>query len=301
MRQNKYTLPGLLFCLALTGVLRSESETSKTDQTPRILRDLRDSSSLKVLIAAHRGGYESDKVDETPENSLANIQNSERKRYELYETDIQRTRDGHFVIMHDPTIDRETSGVGKVSEMTLDELRGLGKRYRDGTLSQERVATLEEFLIHGKGHTLFKADMKPGVSKHFGEIMELVAKHDAISEIIFRVPYREADLLDQYRTSGGPFAKHTLMFMVTSQKQVADIRDRFDSATIEIKLDKSDPANEKKLELIRYAHNKRFIVETHAEGSNDDWSKLIDAGVRIFHARAPSKVRKFLDTLPVSE
>lgn len=91
------------------------------------------------------------------------------------------------------------------------------------------------------------------------------------------------------------------MFMVTSQKQVVGIADRFDSATIEIKLDKSDPANEKKLELIRYAHNKRFIVETHAEGSNDDWSKLIDAGVRIFHARFPSKVRKFQDTLPVSE
>jgi hypothetical protein len=46
--------------------------------------------------------------------------------------------------------------------------------------------------------------------------MELVVKHDAISEIIFRVPYREADLLDQYRTRGGLFAKHTLMFMVTS-------------------------------------------------------------------------------------
>jgi hypothetical protein len=41
-------------------------------------------------------------------------------------------------------------------------------------------------------------------------------------------------------------------------------------------LDKSDPANEKKLELIRYAHNKRFIVETHAEGSNDDWLALLD-------------------------
>ena len=50
------------------------------------------------------------------------------------------------------------------------------------------------------------------------------------------------------------------MFMVTSQKQVADVRDRFDSATIEIKLKKADPANENKLELIRYAHYQRFIV-----------------------------------------
>ena len=45
--------------------------------------------------------------------------------------------------------------------------------------------------------------------------MELVAKHDAISEIIFRVPYPEADLFDRYRTSGVFFAKHTLLFMAT--------------------------------------------------------------------------------------
>jgi hypothetical protein len=119
--------------------------------------------------------------------------------------------------------------------------------------------------------------------------MELVAKHDAISEVIFRLPYPEAELLDQYRTSGGPFAKHTLMFMVTSQKQVVGIADRFDSATIEIKLDKSDPANEKKLELIRYAHNKRFIVETHAEGSNDDWLALLDFADWKFFNKKPSR------------
>ena len=52
-------------------------------------------------------------------------------------------------------------------------------------------------------------------SKHFGEIMELVAKHDAISEIIFRVPYPEAGLFDRYSTSGVLFAKHTLLFMAT--------------------------------------------------------------------------------------
>jgi len=129
--------------------------------------------------------------------------------------------------------------------------------------------------------------------------MELVAKHDAISEVIFRVPYREANLLDQYRTSGGPFAQRTLMFMVTSQKQVADVRDRFDSATIEIKLKKADPANENKLELIRYAHYQRFIVETHAEGRDDDWAKLIDDGVRIFHTKATSELKKLLQAQTV--
>ncbi len=100
-----------------------------------------DSSS--VLVAAHRGGYETDSADGAPENSVANIRNSSSKGYQLYETDIQRTKDGHFVIMHDVTIDRETTGSGKASEMDLAELKQLHKRFRDGSVSEERVATLE--------------------------------------------------------------------------------------------------------------------------------------------------------------
>lgn len=281
-------------CIAMAAIGQSESVTSGFEQAPDTLKNLRDRSSSKVVIAAHRGGYENDKSDQAPENSLANIQNCERHGYEIFETDIQRTKDGHFVIVHDPTIDRETSGVGKVEEMTLLQLQRLRKRYRDRSLSEERVATLEEFLKHGKGHTVFKADMKPGVSPHFAEIMKRVAEHNALDGIIFRVPYRDVGFYDRYRERGGPIAEHTLMFMVSSQKQIDEIKTRFNSTTIEIKLDKADPSNEKTLDLIRYATNKGFVVETHAEGEEDDWGKLIEAGVRIFHTRTPSKLKTLL-------
>jgi hypothetical protein len=46
--------------------------------------------------------------------------------------------------------------------------------------------------------------------------------------------------------------------------------------------------------LIRYAADEGFVVETHAEGEADDWVKLIKAGVRIFHTKAPSKLKKML-------
>lgn len=301
MKQDKNIWLTLLFCLTATCLVGSEAETLKGDRTPGILRDLRVSSSSRVLIAAHRGGYENDKADEAPENSIANIRNCKSKGYELYETDIQRTKDGRFVIIHDPTIERETSGAGKVSEMNLVELREKRKRYRDGSLSRERVASLEDFLKQGKGRTVFKTDMKPGVSKHFDEIMKLVAEHDALDGIIFRVPYRDAGLYAQYRTDGGLYAKHLFMFKVSSRKQIDDIQTRFDSTTIEITLDKSNPSHKKTLDLIRYATDRGFVVETHAEGSPDDWVKLIEAGVRIFHTKAPSKVRKLLQSLADSK
>ena len=283
-------------CIAIAAIGQSDSVTFGSDEGNRTLRDLLDPSSSKVFIAAHRGGYENDKEDRAPENSLANIKNCERYGYELFETDIQRTKDGHFVIVHDPTIKRETSGVGIVGEMTLLELKGLRKRYRDGSLSPERVATLEEFLKHSTRLMVFKADMKPGVSKYFPEIIKLVAEHKTLDGIIFRVPYREANVYEQYQKKGGLIPQHTLMFMVTSKKQVDDIKVRFNSATIEIKLDRKDPVNERTLNLIRHATSRGFVVETHAEGDEDDWRKLIEAGVRIFHTKAPSELKKLLQT-----
>ena len=128
--------------------------------------------------------------------------------------------------------------------------------------------------------------------------MKLVAEHNALDAIIFRVPYEEADFFDQYKNRGGFMAEHTLMFKVSSTQQVDDIKTRFNSSTIEIMLSKSDPTNEQALHLIRYATDQGFIVETHAYGEEDDWLELIEAGVRIFHANAPSKLKRLLATHP---
>ncbi|TWU46620.1 glycerophosphodiester phosphodiesterase family protein [Rubripirellula reticaptiva] len=252
-----------------------------------------------VQIAAHRGGYETDKADNAPENSIANIRNCQIKGYELYETDIQRTQDGHFVIVHDPTIDRETTGSGAASKMSLEELKTLHKKFRDGTVSEHRVATLDEFLVEGKDRVLFKADLKPGVNQYFKEIMELVARRQAFSGIVFRVPYRDADLFDAYQTNGLPFSRDLLMFMVSNKNQVDDVKQRFNPTMVQVNVSKNDPANPQTLELIRYATSKGFLVETHAEGTEQDWRQLIQAGVRIFHTNKPAKMKAFLRQMEV--
>lgn len=250
-----------------------------------------------VQIAAHRGGYQTDKADNAPENSVANIRVCQRKGYQFYETDLQRTRDGHFVIMHDPTIDRETTGSGVTSEMNLQELKTLHKRFRDGTKSEHRVATLDEFLVEGKGRVRYKADLKPGVSQHFKEIMELVTRHRASHGIVFRVPYREADLFEAHRDNGVSFSRDLLMFMVSTKKQVDDIQQRFNPTMIQVNISKDDPAHPRTLELIRYAASKQLLVETHANGTEHDWRQLVQAGVRMFHTTRPDKVKAFLRTI----
>lgn len=95
-----------------------------------------------AFIAAHRG----DRSD-APENTLPAFQSAFNSGFAYVETDLQLTRDGQVVLMHDTTVDRTTNGTGSVANKTLDELRKLdaGSWYDEqfrGTL----VPTLAEFL-----------------------------------------------------------------------------------------------------------------------------------------------------------
>ena len=58
--------------------------------------------------------------------------------------DVHATRDGHVVVIHDPTVDRTTDGTGLVRAMTLDELRrcDAGARFAGGA---------REFPFRGRG------------------------------------------------------------------------------------------------------------------------------------------------------
>jgi len=293
------TLPALIAALACTLFVISADQGENQEPEPvsskvaRTVEAIRSPNSSAVLVAAHRGGYEQDKVDLAPENSVENILNCQRRGYDLYETDIQRSKDGHFVIMHDKTIDRETNGVGEVRDMTLTELKRLQKRFRDGSLSSARVATFEEFLIHGKGLTVFKADLKPGLSTHFKELIELVKKLDAFDTVIFRVPYNTVSLFAQHKADFLTWPQSTVMFRIKDRKQLDSVIETFNPSVIHIDVDRENPANEETMELIRYARSLGLHIQTHAEGRRDDWTKLIHAGVRMFHTSAPSKLSEF--------
>ncbi|MFD0768984.1 glycerophosphodiester phosphodiesterase [Bacillus sp. CGMCC 1.60114] len=60
-----------------------------------------------------------------PENTMT----SYRKAYELgadmIETDVQMTKDGKLVIMHDYNVDRTTNGTSYVKDLTLEQIRTL--------------------------------------------------------------------------------------------------------------------------------------------------------------------------------
>lgn len=97
----------------------------------------------KLIMVAHRG-----KSCTAPENSLAAFKLATESGFKYIETDIHLSKDGHWVIMHDPTVDRMTDGTGEIKSLTLEQLKGLKidrgsgiKKYPD-----EHIPTLKEYL-----------------------------------------------------------------------------------------------------------------------------------------------------------
>ncbi|HET7876624.1 MAG TPA: glycerophosphodiester phosphodiesterase family protein, partial [Methylomirabilota bacterium] len=92
-----------------------------------------------VCYAAHRGGSLL-----WPENSLLAFRNAVTLCADYLEFDVHLSRDGEVVVLHDPTLDRTTTGTGPVRERTLGELRAFRLKDRDGQITGETIPTLDE-------------------------------------------------------------------------------------------------------------------------------------------------------------
>jgi glycerophosphoryl diester phosphodiesterase len=114
-----------------------------------------------VLMIAHRGasGY-------APENTMAAFRKALAMGVKFIETDLQLSRDSHYVAMHDDNVNRTTNGEGSVHDMTLAELRKLDAGSWFGSeFAGELIPTLEEILEFTKKHdAVFYLELKPGGS-----------------------------------------------------------------------------------------------------------------------------------------
>lgn len=247
---------------------------------------------IRVLVAAHRGGYANDRGDRAPENTVANVTVAIAKGFDLYETDLQRTRDGVFVIVHDETLERETNGEGRAADVTLSALKALTKRYRDGSLSGENVATLEELLLAGKGRIRFKADLKPGLTAHVDELARLLHRLGMEEDVLIRCSRKEAAEIEKAFASGTPEIE--LMVKVDTAEQVRDIAARFSPETIQVNVDKDEVLSPGKIEAIRTAVGLGILVETHGYGDPVQREALVNAGVRMFHTAVPEETLAWL-------
>ncbi len=124
------------------------------------------------LVSAHRGGpYEG-----YPENAIETFEHIMGYTPAIIECDVAITKDSVLVLMHDNTLDRTTTGSGKVTDFTLAELQALQLRDNEGNLTPYKIPTLDEVLKWGYGRALFTVDVKRGVP--FEMIVEAIEAND---------------------------------------------------------------------------------------------------------------------------
>jgi glycerophosphoryl diester phosphodiesterase len=97
----------------------------------------------------HRGA-----AFEAPENTLAGFRLALEQGAAAVELDVRLTKDGRLAVIHDATVDRTTSGKGRVRDLTLAELKKLDAG------QGERIPALEEVVELVRGRGLLAVELK---------------------------------------------------------------------------------------------------------------------------------------------
>lgn len=126
-----------------------------------------------TMIFAHRGfsGY-------YPENTMLAFQKTAEERLaDGIELDIQMTKDGELVIMHDETLDRTTNGSGYLKDYTLEELKTLSVGVNvKGFFPRQTIPTLREYFTWLKTTKLItNIELKTSVFEYKGIEEKLIA------------------------------------------------------------------------------------------------------------------------------
>ncbi|OES45786.1 glycerophosphodiester phosphodiesterase [Domibacillus iocasae] len=142
----------------------------------------------QVDNVAHRGasGY-------APENTMAAFDKAVDMKADYIEIDVQRSKDGELVIIHDTKVDRTTDGTGYVKDLTFEQLRSLDAgSFKGEQFAGEKIPTFDEILdrYHGKVGILIELkapELYPGIEESVAEeLKERNLEHPQNEKIIIQ-------------------------------------------------------------------------------------------------------------------
>lgn len=145
------------------------------------------------LVIAHRGNAVT-----APENTLAAYHQAFKDGADMIETDVNISKDGHLVIIHDSTLNRTTNLTGNVHDFTLEELRLADAGIQFGAdFKGERIPTIEEaFQFSGQHQMAMCFEVKGlGSERSFviaKKLVEYIGKYNAFDKIFLSSYYHDA-------------------------------------------------------------------------------------------------------------
>jgi len=127
----------------------------------------------RVQVIAHRGAS---KI--SPENTMIAFRRAIEVGADAIETDVQLTKDGHLVLIHDERVNRTTNGTGWVKDYTLQQLRQLDTgSWFSKTYQGEKIPTIDEFFdLIRPTNMWINVEMKNGLVNYPGIEEKLIRK-----------------------------------------------------------------------------------------------------------------------------
>jgi glycerophosphoryl diester phosphodiesterase len=138
----------------------------------------------RTLFQAHRGAS-----GLAPENTPAAYELCLQWKPDYIELDVQLSRDGHLVVIHDPTLKRTTNGTGNVKDYTLAELKALDAgSWFDAKYTGERIPTLLEVIQQVRGRVKLAIEIKYGSIMYPGieeKLVDLIVQEGMLEDVVF--------------------------------------------------------------------------------------------------------------------
>ncbi|GAA4311199.1 glycerophosphodiester phosphodiesterase family protein [Compostibacter hankyongensis] len=133
-----------------------------------------------TIISGHRGGA----IKGYPENCIPTFEHTLSATPAMFEIDPHLTGDSGIILMHDPSLERTTTGHGRLNKYTLAQVQQLQLKDAEGSPTPYHPETLEEAIRWSIGKTVINLDVKdvPLYRK-----ADLVKKYNAFAYVIFTI------------------------------------------------------------------------------------------------------------------
>jgi glycerophosphoryl diester phosphodiesterase len=241
------------------------------------------------LVSAHRGGP----TKGFPENCTATFANTIKYIPTIIETDIALSKDSVLVMMHDNTLNRTTTGTGKIGDYTYKELQQLFLKDTEGNVTSFKIETLDQVLQWGKNKVIYTLDIKRGVPMKM--IVDAVRKNKAERNTIIitynanqaaEVSKLAPDLLISVSARGKEDVERMEALGVKAEKMVAFV------GTSEPKKETYDYLRRRKIPSILGTMGN---IDKSAIAKGDDvYYKLIENGAIVLSSDRPVEAGKQL-------